>query len=61
VNQAMLDMLNDKRDLERKICQLLNEFQSQTGLALSNISFSCAPETGIDPGPVLGVDLEFTL
>lgn len=61
MNQTTLDMLNEKRDLEMKICELLNAFQDKTGLALSDISFSCAPETGIDPGPVLGVDLEFTL
>lgn len=61
MNEATLDMLNDKRDLEMKICNLLNAFQSKTGLALSDISFSCAPETGLDPGPVLSVDLEFTL
>lgn len=61
MNETTLQFYNDKLDLERSICELLNAFQSKTGLALSNISFSCAPETGIDPGPVLGVDLEFTL
>ncbi len=61
MNESTLEFHNQKRELEMKVCALLNEFQTRTGLRFVSIEVSPSSQIGIDPAPVLGVTVEFKL